>query len=158
MRQHATIERTDVSRLTEESRRIAAGAEVVDLPEIIGVLETARVIAFARLTASQSGMALEANDRAASLIDAAALAVRTGIPATWWRDAARRGLVPHVRAGSYVRFSYEAVTAALANQPVMRRQRRSSHRIARPAKPEKAKSRKGVLPDCYRANVGDDGE
>jgi len=144
--------------LTLEQIREQLGAairqtEADALVELLTIIEAARANCLVRLLSPQ-----KPPQPINSLLDSEALAARTGIPATWWRDAARRGIVPHVRAGSYVRFSFEAVTVALANQPAMRRRKRTLHRIARPAKAEKAKSRKGMLPDCYRADVGDDGE
>lgn len=38
------------------------------------------------------------------IIDADGMEKRTGIPATWWLENARRGSIPHLRAGKYVRF------------------------------------------------------
>lgn len=136
-------------KLLEEAIR-QLDAEAV--PEFTGMLEAAKVSCLARLLAPPSPTAVD------TLLDADHLAQRTGVPATWWRDAARRGLVPHIRAGSYVRFSFDAVTVALANQPVMRRQRRAPHRIARPAKAKNTRSRKDPLPHCYRADGDAEGE
>ena len=38
------------------------------------------------------------------IVDAAGAEAATGVPASWWLDAARRGDVPHLRMGKYVRF------------------------------------------------------
>lgn len=38
------------------------------------------------------------------ILDADGMEKRTGIPATWWLENARRGSIPHLRAGKYVRF------------------------------------------------------
>lgn len=47
------------------------------------------------------------------IVDAAGAETATGVPASWWLEAARRGDVPHIRLGKYVRFDLaEAVDAA----------------------------------------------
>ncbi len=38
------------------------------------------------------------------IVDAAGAEAATGVPSTWWLEAARRGDVPHLRFGKYVRF------------------------------------------------------
>jgi len=38
------------------------------------------------------------------IADAAAMEALTGIPRTWFLEQARRGNIPHIRAGKYVRF------------------------------------------------------
>ena len=48
------------------------------------------------------------------VLDASGMADRTGIPASWWAEAARRGDVPHIRAGKYVRFRLTEALDALA--------------------------------------------
>ena len=46
------------------------------------------------------------------VLDADGMQARTSVPASWWLEAARRGDVPHIRAGKYVRFNLrEALTA-----------------------------------------------
>lgn len=47
------------------------------------------------------------------VLDAAGMEARTNVPATWWLEAARRGDVPHIRAGKYVRFDVAAALAVL---------------------------------------------
>ena|SRR5437773_12021399 len=37
-------------------------------------------------------------------LDAEGMETATGVPATWWLDAARRGEIECLRAGKYVRF------------------------------------------------------
>ena len=46
-------------------------------------------------------------------LDAAQIEERTGIPASWWLEAARRDDVPHIRAGKYVRFLLTEAAKAL---------------------------------------------
>ncbi len=47
------------------------------------------------------------------ILDAAGMERRTGVPATWWAESARRGAVPSLQLGKYVRFSLrEALEAA----------------------------------------------
>ena len=47
------------------------------------------------------------------VLDADGMAKRTNVPASWWLEAARRGDVPHIRAGKYVRFDLAAALSAL---------------------------------------------
>lgn len=48
------------------------------------------------------------------IFDAGAMEKATGIPATWFLEQARRGEIPHLRAGKYVRFNLGAVIEHLA--------------------------------------------
>ena len=41
---------------------------------------------------------------AEEILTAEGMEERTGIPASWWLETARKGEVPHLRAGKYVRF------------------------------------------------------
>jgi len=45
--------------------------------------------------------------------DAAGMEQRTGVPASWWAEAARRGDVPSIQAGKYRRFRVAAALDAL---------------------------------------------
>ena len=45
------------------------------------------------------------------ILDSDGMEKRTGIPASWWLENARRGTIPHLRAGKYVRFALtDAIT------------------------------------------------
>ncbi len=47
------------------------------------------------------------------IVDAAGAEAATGVPASWWLEAARRGDAPHLRFGKYVRFDLaEAIEVA----------------------------------------------
>lgn len=47
------------------------------------------------------------------ILDAEGMESRTSIPASWWLEQARKGTLPHIRAGKYVRFELGTVLAAL---------------------------------------------
>jgi hypothetical protein len=47
------------------------------------------------------------------LVDAAALAAVTALPQSWLEDQARRGRLPSLRLGKYVRFEVAETLAAL---------------------------------------------
>jgi hypothetical protein len=48
------------------------------------------------------------------VLDAEGMQSETGIPASWYLDAARQGKIPHIRAGKYVRFRLGEVLDALS--------------------------------------------
>lgn len=50
------------------------------------------------------------------VLDAAGMQERTGVPSTWWLEAARRGDVPHLRCGKYVRFRVATALTALESK------------------------------------------
>ena len=41
------------------------------------------------------------------ILDAEGMQGRTNIPASWWLEQARKGEIPHLRAGKYVRFELQ---------------------------------------------------
>lgn len=51
------------------------------------------------------------------IMDAEQVAQRTGIPASWWLEAARSGKVAHIKAGKYVRFRLAHVLDGLEIRP-----------------------------------------
>jgi excisionase family DNA binding protein len=44
-----------------------------------------------------------------TLVDAAAVAEKLGVPKSWVLESARSGAIPHVRLGRYVRFDLDDV-------------------------------------------------
>jgi hypothetical protein len=72
-------------------------------------LETARKRARTLLPPAAPNAAVTAPE---ALLDADAMQSVTGVPATWWLEAARRDEVPALRFGKYVRFRLSDVLAA----------------------------------------------
>ncbi len=46
------------------------------------------------------------------ILDASGMEARTGVPASWWLESARRGTVPHLKLGKYIRFCLREALAA----------------------------------------------
>ena len=77
------------------------------------------------------------------LFDAKSMEAATGIPASWFLDQARRGKIPHMRAGKYVRFHLREVMEATKAQP------RHADRLSPSAK--KQTHDQGVGYGCYHS-------
>jgi hypothetical protein len=69
------------------------------------------------------------------VLDAEGMEAETKIPASWFLGQARRGNIPHLRAGKYVRFQLAAVLDALRNDP-----RYTDHYPYAPERPKPARS------------------
>lgn len=68
----------------------------------------------------------------AEILDAEGAEARTGIPASWWLEQARRDAIPHIRAGKYVRFELsEALEALRSHRPTVRKTSAHGIRLAR---------------------------
>ena len=48
----------------------------------------------------------------AGVLDASGMEAATGVPASWWLEAARQDTVPHLKLGKYVRFVLSESLAA----------------------------------------------
>lgn len=82
-------------------------ALALDLDEYERAVQRARELVPAKET--------EPAELVGEIADADGMASRTGVPATWWLEAARRGDVPHIRAGKYVRFRLAQALDALSS-------------------------------------------
>ena len=82
-----------------------------ELPTLLAVLEAARAAAWTRVNTPAIPDAGESADPA--FVDAAEMARRLSLPVFWVQDAARRGKIPSVRVGHYVRFEPAVVVAAV---------------------------------------------
>lgn len=101
-------------------RALEAAANEIDparMGDFLGVLEAARLRVWSRMTAPPPPPPIK------RLVTAEELADAHQVPASWFMAAARSGEVPCVRHGAYVRFDGEAVRAALADKPALRRRR-----------------------------------
>ena len=123
------------SELRAVLARAIGELQPAELPALIGVLAEAQAIATARLTVPRPALVAAADE----LVDAEALAGEFGVPATWFREQARKGALPYRKLGRYVRFNRDDVRAALAD-----------HRMETPASAEKPSNGVGVLPRRYQ--------
>lgn len=69
----------------------------------------------------------------AEILDAGGMETRTGIPASWFLEQARRGTVPHLRAGKYVRFNLSEALNALRSRDGTRTSYPKGHEKGAPA-------------------------
>ena len=53
-----------------------------------------------------------ADTAATEILDASGMEDRTKIPASWWLESSRRGTVPYLKFGKYVRFVLSEALAA----------------------------------------------
>jgi len=94
-------------------KRYAAELPAEELPALVGELEAAKAQAWARLATPARE---PAPADATALLDAMAMAERLKVPESWLREHARRGLIPCVYVGRYMRFSPAAVLRALSDR------------------------------------------
>lgn len=88
-------------RVLDELRAIVQAAPVERLPELLGRIESVRVLGLARLTAPAQTPAPSADDPLLSLPEVAAI---LAVPVEHARELGRRGALPTVRVGErYVR-------------------------------------------------------
>lgn len=68
-------------------------------------------------TARERGLKLMAQPRPQAddeILDASGMEDRTGVPASWWQDSARKGTIPSLKFGKYVRFAlHETLEAGM---------------------------------------------
>lgn len=98
----------DRANLEARLRDLVTVANVDDLAELIGALETARATAWARLLAAQARPATTER-----LIDAGEMGALIGRPAWAVLDLARRKTIPVVEVGRLRKFRASAVIGAL---------------------------------------------
>jgi len=96
-----------VATLFEQLDRAARELATEELPGFVGALENAKAAAWQRLAQPP------APEKPEELITAVELAPVLKLPVHAVRDRARRGVIPCVRIGHYVRFQVSAVLAAL---------------------------------------------
>lgn len=82
----------------------------LSLDEFTAALERGRSLA---PSTAQPQIATAECDR---IVDASGMEKLTGVPASWFLEQARRGEIPHLRAGKYRRFVVREVLAAIATR------------------------------------------
>jgi len=92
-------------------KRYACELPSEDLPALMGALETIKALAWTRLATGEREQQPSTDTR--GLLDAKAMAERLRVPESWLRESARRGRVPCVYVGRYMRFDPECVRGAL---------------------------------------------
>ena len=143
----------DLAAIRRSLDAAVRGADVDRLGDLAGLLETARLGVWARMTAPPSPPPI------ARLVTAEELEAAHQVPASWFRAAARDGIIPCVRHGAHVRFDADAVREALERSPALRRRsRKADHRITETVEPQKGCNGKGPLPDCYHAEAANGAE
>jgi excisionase family DNA binding protein len=85
-----------------ELRALVASTPIDELPAMIGELEQLKAAAWARLTIPAPVAVAPTVD--AEMLTAEQLATRYSTPKSLFYELARRGDLPHVRLGHYVRF------------------------------------------------------
>jgi len=96
-------------------KQYAAELPADELPALVGELEAAKALAWARLTTLAPNPTPDSGTL--DLLDAKAMAGRLRVPESWLREHARRGRIPCVYVGRYMRFDPERVRRALDEQP-----------------------------------------
>ncbi|MFI5364975.1 MAG: helix-turn-helix domain-containing protein [Candidatus Binatia bacterium] len=107
--------------LAASLKRYAAELPADELPGFVGELEAAKALAWSRLVAPAPPTL-----QTEPLLTAEELAPVIKLPVHAVRDRARRGIIPSVQVGRYVRFQASAVIAALKGDGVPR----STHPVA----------------------------
>jgi hypothetical protein len=102
-----------IEALAATLKRYASELPPEHLPALLGELEAAKALAWARL-ATPAHEPQPAGDTA--LLDAKAMAERLDVPESWLREHARRGRIPCRYVGRYMRFDPTAVLRALDAQ------------------------------------------
>jgi hypothetical protein len=83
-------------------------ALALDLPAFQRALQQGHELAPAR-----SGIS---SPQPCEVTDAGGMEQRTGVPASWWLESARRGTVPSLQAGKYRRFVVAEAVEALRSR------------------------------------------
>lgn len=125
----------DITALGFQLRQLVGTTEREALPALIGAFEEAKALAWSRLTAP----ALP-TPNTEPLLTAEELAALIKLPVHAVRDRARRGIIPSVPVGRFVRFQGSVVIAAL--------KREAPSRSAHPVAAKNARKVSGLQGQC----------
>ncbi len=95
----------NIAAIRQILERAVVEVRASDVPELVGLLEMAKVRAIAR--------ALTPAPPTAEVVDVATLAAELDLAESWLRTQARTGKLPHIRCGKYIQFRRSEVLAAL---------------------------------------------
>jgi len=116
----------DLSTLQRLCERLAAELPPDVLPDFLATLEAAKATGWARLVLPNVPASPPTPGPQLALVDAETLSEMVQLPPSWIRDRARRGQLPVVRLGRYLRFRPDDVLAVLAELPQRCRRRRKA--------------------------------
>lgn len=104
-------ERVIVGKQPESMVVVPFGSEFLALPpdDFKKALELGRVLMPAQMKPDSD----QVNNR---IVDAAGAAEITGVPESWFEERARRGDIPHLKFGKYVRFRIADVLEAASSR------------------------------------------
>ena len=107
----------DLKALSETLRRYAQELPYEELPALVGELEAAKARVWSRLARHEQEEPPASDGE--NLLDAEAMARRLDVPQSWLREQARRGRIPYIRLGHYMRFDPRAVVRRLTGEDIV---------------------------------------
>ena len=108
----------EIGKLKADVQKAAVELPSAELLVLAAELESLRAWILARIVAVEAARGRE-TVKVGGLVNASEIATRLGVPVSWVLDQARRGKLPCVRLGRYVRFSIDEVLESLGSHVAM---------------------------------------